>query len=325
MFLEHTPRATMRRTRATAAANMNPRTRATASATSRDDKRARAAVQMHAQASQVGRATTKAASKETSSAWCDDDDRDPLGQSRLLRSEAGVDLHLSSKSRTGYLGVSELRGCGGSHVTYQARACVAGNDGTRKHIYLGRAYKTAVDAAIAVAQHYSDTTICPRDVQTTSKHVQEHAQEPPTEDEIACCACNIELWRDGNEMLLCDGEACANAYHLQCLNPPLTSVPDGTWLCPSCDATAAVAREPATDPAEGHEPRAEPNTVEEVHLCPSALRGSAPWLSEPATASMVGVGTRILVYWPAGATRVCRGVAACSTVSVACSINHVAD
>nr|CCA21504.1 conserved hypothetical protein [Albugo laibachii Nc14] len=49
------------------------------------------------------------------------------------------------------------------------------------------------------------------------------------EDE-ECRVCHF----DGNEsqMLLCDG--CDQAYHLYCLHPPLTCIPDGDWFCPKC-------------------------------------------------------------------------------------------
>ena len=33
-------------------------------------------------------------------------------------------------------------------------------------------------------------------------------------------------------MLLCDD--CDTGYHLGCLNPPLKSVPSGSWYCPKC-------------------------------------------------------------------------------------------
>ena len=45
---------------------------------------------------------------------------------------------------------------------------------------------------------------------------------------------------EGNEILLCDGLACANNYHQQCCNPPVPSVPEGAWLCPTCVANGNV-------------------------------------------------------------------------------------
>ncbi|KAG7264365.1 hypothetical protein CRUP_028941 [Coryphaenoides rupestris] len=55
----------------------------------------------------------------------------------------------------------------------------------------------------------------------------------PNEDECAVC-------KDGGELICCDG--CPRAFHLTCLQPPLTSVPrypaqfgpSGTWTCQWC-------------------------------------------------------------------------------------------
>lgn len=39
---------------------------------------------------------------------------------------------------------------------------------------------------------------------------------------------------DEERLLLC--EHCPRIYHLYCLDPPLTKVPKGDWLCPRCQA-----------------------------------------------------------------------------------------
>ena len=54
------------------------------------------------------------------------------------------------------------------------------------------------------------------------------------EADTACCCCGSTEWWDGNEMLLCEGAGCNAGWHLLCLTPPLSSVPEGTWLCPVC-------------------------------------------------------------------------------------------
>ena len=41
-------------------------------------------------------------------------------------------------------------------------------------------------------------------------------------------------------LLLCDG--CDAAFHTHCLDPPLARVPDGDWLCPSCDPVGFAVR-----------------------------------------------------------------------------------
>eukprot|EP00966_Prymnesium_polylepis_P269569 6227156-Prymnesium_polylepis.1 len=62
-------------------------------------------------------------------------------------------------------------------------------------------------------------------------------------DETACSACGIETWAPGNWMLLCDGQGCDRAYHTRCLQPPLSEVPEGDWLCPVCSEAEARSAE----------------------------------------------------------------------------------
>lgn len=35
---------------------------------------------------------------------------------------------------------------------------------------------------------------------------------------------------DGSNMLECDN--CLEGFHMYCLNPPLTTIPDDKWYCP---------------------------------------------------------------------------------------------
>lgn len=41
-------------------------------------------------------------------------------------------------------------------------------------------------------------------------------------------------------MLLCDNPRCNKGYHINCLHPPLASVPRGAWFCPECKAEAPI-------------------------------------------------------------------------------------
>lgn len=50
--------------------------------------------------------------------------------------------------------------------------------------------------------------------------------EDDNHDEV-CAIC-----KESGELLLCD--TCNLVYHMSCLDPPLTSVPPGMWLCPKC-------------------------------------------------------------------------------------------
>jgi len=77
--------------------------------------------------------------------------------------------------------------------------------------------------------------------------------DPRLVEEIESTVCEVCQTDDREELLLlCD--ICASGYHTYCLQPPLESVPEGTWLCPMCvkggyteaDATArAQQREDA--------------------------------------------------------------------------------
>ena len=53
-------------------------------------------------------------------------------------------------------------------------------------------------------------------------------------EDIACSACGSFDSTDDNDILLCDYGPCGLAYHQQCMDPPLTSLPpEGQdWLCP---------------------------------------------------------------------------------------------
>ena len=52
----------------------------------------------------------------------------------------------------------------------------------------------------------------------------------PIRDTTSCELCKRA---DGEDtMLLCD--ACNLGHHMECLNPPLTEIPPGSWFCPSC-------------------------------------------------------------------------------------------
>ena len=65
-------------------------------------------------------------------------------------------------------------------------------------------------------------------------------------DELACRVCGSD--KDGASMLICDG--CETGWHMQCLEPPMTEVPDDTWFCPVCVAggkTNAVRFQRETD------------------------------------------------------------------------------
>jgi hypothetical protein len=58
-------------------------------------------------------------------------------------------------------------------------------------------------------------------------------------DLTSCKVCKRSDRAD--EMLLCDG--CDAEYHMRCLNPPLHSLPEHSWFCPSCAPIIAKQRD----------------------------------------------------------------------------------
>ncbi|KAI9995052.1 hypothetical protein PInf_012044 [Phytophthora infestans] len=44
-------------------------------------------------------------------------------------------------------------------------------------------------------------------------------------------------------LILCDGKNCKREYHMNCLSPPLVSVPPGEWFCPDCQKEREKERE----------------------------------------------------------------------------------
>ncbi|XP_072931393.1 E3 ubiquitin-protein ligase UHRF1-like [Epargyreus clarus] len=53
--------------------------------------------------------------------------------------------------------------------------------------------------------------------------------------DVGCKDCGCYLCsgkEDDGSILLCD--ECNNGFHMKCLSPPLTQVPEGDWYCPSC-------------------------------------------------------------------------------------------
>jgi len=73
----------------------------------------------------------------------------------------------------------------------------------------------------------------------TVPRAPELALTPPSAfDDIVCAVCARGDEPAGNAILLCDGmlpaAECDFACHQLCLPSPLSSLPDGEWLCPSC-------------------------------------------------------------------------------------------
>jgi len=59
---------------------------------------------------------------------------------------------------------------------------------------------------------------------------EEDDDETLKEDDEPCGICG--KLGDDDKAILC--ESCDGAFHIYCLNPPLTAIPDGDWFCGSC-------------------------------------------------------------------------------------------
>jgi hypothetical protein len=57
------------------------------------------------------------------------------------------------------------------------------------------------------------------------------APDPEDTDEVLCQVCSNASGSDAS-LLLCDN--CGCGVHMECMQPPLSAIPEGLWLCPQC-------------------------------------------------------------------------------------------
>ncbi|MCO5559923.1 hypothetical protein L7F22_013527 [Adiantum nelumboides] len=65
----------------------------------------------------------------------------------------------------------------------------------------------------------------------SSMGLHEDLKKAPWEEGV-CKICGVD--KDDDSTLLCDG--CDAEYHIYCLEPPLSMIPEGNWYCPACVA-----------------------------------------------------------------------------------------
>ncbi|XP_069696612.1 serine/arginine repetitive matrix protein 2 isoform X2 [Periplaneta americana] len=80
-------------------------------------------------------------------------------------------------------------------------------------------------------------------VEPPRRQDEEEVQEDPTYCEV-CGECDRE-----DRMLLCDG--CDLGYHLECLDPPMDTVPLDEWFCPDCVLSNSVQLAEEVDIQDG--------------------------------------------------------------------------
>ncbi|XP_039869868.1 autoimmune regulator [Simochromis diagramma] len=66
-----------------------------------------------------------------------------------------------------------------------------------------------------------------KSAKSTFHHQVETATRMIHYNDDECTVC-----KDGGELICCDG--CPRAFHLACLDPPLSSIPSGSWQCEWC-------------------------------------------------------------------------------------------
>ena len=62
-------------------------------------------------------------------------------------------------------------------------------------------------------------------------------------DDLQCCICFVGDASDENDVILCDGENCFRAYHMNCVSPHVTLEQveeEDDWFCPICTAMAKL-------------------------------------------------------------------------------------
>jgi hypothetical protein len=65
---------------------------------------------------------------------------------------------------------------------------------------------------------------------------------------LVCSVCSV---RDG-AAVLCERRGCGAAFHIACLDPPLSALPKGNWFCPDC-IDAGYDPADTTDAVKKHE------------------------------------------------------------------------
>lgn len=74
-----------------------------------------------------------------------------------------------------------------------------------------------------------DLAVSWRDVRLGSFNIQ---RESDKLDDVSCAICR--LGDRSEQLLVCDGKGCYRGMHADCMDPPLTIIPQGDWFCEKC-------------------------------------------------------------------------------------------
>ncbi|XP_047445726.1 autoimmune regulator isoform X2 [Mugil cephalus] len=139
----------------------------------------------------------------------------------------------------------------------------------------------------AVKPACAKTTFHHQGETTTSMTANIHYND----DECTVC-------RDGGELICCDG--CPRAFHLGCLDPPLTSIPSGSWQCEWC-CGHRVKREKAQVPLQAlsaqpqQENASSSNSITDVSFFSSSLTSVAASMNVTSGRNQCSGGELVLL------------------------------
>ena len=110
------------------------------------------------------------------------------------------------------------------------------------------------------------------------------SEEEEEEEGEACSTCGSTHTSKSNAMLLCDGTGCEQAFHQQCLVPPLQRIPPGEWRCPTCSPVHAAAKAAEAEAAQLKAKAAAEAKAHAAAAVGAAAAAAKPAAAEPAAA-----------------------------------------
>ncbi|EGZ05812.1 hypothetical protein PHYSODRAFT_551242 [Phytophthora sojae] len=89
-------------------------------------------------------------------------------------------------------------------------------------------------------------------------------------------------------LILCDGKNCKREYHMNCLSPPLESIPPGDWFCPDCEKDQEKEREKEREKEQLKRAKAEAMDKQDASVTEvNAVDGELPVAKTPSAKKVV--------------------------------------
>ena len=105
----------------------------------------------------------------------------------------------------------------------------------RGRIKVGDPYEAEEEGAEEEEAWAAKAATAAEEAEAAEEYAPDNEEEDDEEEEgAACSTCGGTHTSKSNAMLLCKGPGCKQAFHQQCLVPPLQRVPEGKWLCSTC-------------------------------------------------------------------------------------------